>query len=97
MTNEMEKDMVMETTEEVVTEEPKKESLLSKGKKMIKEHKKEVIGGLAAAGLVAIGVYLYVTGSKEAAESCSEVLKDVVPDTTDFISDVVETTVEEAV
>ena len=95
-TNEMENKVEMEVTEEVTVEEPKKEGFISKGKNYVKTHKKGFIAGAVVVGVTALGVYLYVTGSKEAAESCSEMVKDVIPDNVTFISDVIETA-EEAV
>lgn len=93
-TNEMENKVEMEVTEEVTVEETKAEKAKFDVKAMWRNHKKKIIGAVFGAAAVGTVVYLYVTGSKDAAEGVSEAVKEIVPDNVVFISDVIETTEE---
>lgn len=98
MTNKMEKNVNIEveaTEEEVTVEETKKENLFARGFRWSKEHKKDIAKVVGAAVFVVTCVGLYKLGSKAAAENCSEMALEVVPDVTELVEEVVETAVEE--
>lgn len=96
MTNEMENKVVVEEVVEVTTEETKKEKFVTKAWNGIKTHKKAVIGAGVALAVTGVAVVLYKIGAKEAADSCTEVVKEALPDNVIAISDVIEAAEEVA-